>query len=100
VDNNLDVKATRGFAAAGLKFEAYVWVLNLLDARNPVQVYGSSGSATSTRWLDTEDGQNYLTTAAGAGQDGQLLYDLAQNNPNFYTNRAWFRFGNPDQLLA
>ena len=91
--NNLDVKATRGFAAAGLKFEAYVWVLNLLDARNPVQVYGSSGSATSTRWLDTEDGQNYLTTAAGAGQDGQLLYDLAQNNPNFYTNPRLVRFG-------
>jgi outer membrane receptor protein involved in Fe transport len=91
--SNLDVKATRGFGAAGLRFEAYVWVLNLLDARNPVQVYGSSGSATSTRWLDTEDGQAYLQTAAGAGQDGQLLYDLAQNNPNFYTNPRLVRFG-------
>ena len=91
--SNLDLKATKGFGATGLRFEAYVWVLNLLDTRNPIQVYGSSGSATSTGWLDTEDGQTYLQTAADAGRDGQLLYDLAQNNPNFYTNPRLVRFG-------
>ena len=68
-------------------------MLNVLDTRNAVAVYGSSGSATSTGWLDTEDGQTYLQTAADAGQDGQFLYDLAQNNPNLYTNPRLVRFG-------
>ena len=91
--SNLDFKASRGFGAAGLKLEAYVWVLNALDTRNPIIVYGSSGSATSTGWLDTEDGQTYLQAANEAGKDGQLLYDLAQKNPNFYTNPRLVRFG-------
>jgi hypothetical protein len=91
--SNLDFKATRGFAALGLNLEAYVWVLNALDARNPVVVYGSSGSATATGWLDTEDGQTYLQTAAAAGRDGNQLYQLAQNNPNNFTNPRLVRFG-------
>jgi outer membrane receptor protein involved in Fe transport len=91
--SNLDVKATKGFKAAGLTFEAYAWVLNLLDTRNAVNVYGSSGSAASTGWLNTADGQTYVQTAADAGRDGQLLYDLAQNNPNLYTNPRLVRFG-------
>ena len=91
--SNLDVKATKGFAAAGLRFEAYVWVLNVLDTKNAVTVYGSSGSAASTNWLYTEDGQAYLEAAATAGQDGELLYELAQNNPNLYTNPRLVRFG-------
>jgi outer membrane receptor protein involved in Fe transport len=89
--SNLDIKATRGFGAGGLKFEAYVWVLNLLNTVNAIQVYGSSGSAEATRWLDTEDGQAYLQRTAD--QNGQLLYDLAQNNPNFYSNPRLVRFG-------
>ena len=52
-----------------------------------------SGSATSTGWLDTEDGQTYVQTAAAAGRNGQLLYDIAQNNPNQYTNPRLVRFG-------
>jgi hypothetical protein len=91
--NNLDFKATRSFSAAGLGFEAYVWVLNALGTHNPIRVFTSSGSATSTGWLDTEDGQTYLQTAADDGQDGQLLYDLAQNDPSYYSNPRLVRFG-------
>jgi outer membrane receptor protein involved in Fe transport len=91
--SNLDVKGTKGFEAAGLHFEAYVWVLNLLDTKNAISVYGGSGSAASTNWLGSADGQAYLATAAAAGRDGQLLYELAQNNPNFYTNPRLVRFG-------
>jgi outer membrane receptor protein involved in Fe transport len=91
--SNLDVKATRNFGAAGLKFQAYVWVLNVLDSRNAITVYGSSGSSITTGWLDTADGQAYLQSAADDGRDGQFLYNLAQNNPNFYTNPRLVRFG-------
>jgi outer membrane receptor protein involved in Fe transport len=91
--NSVDVKATRGFKVGGLDCEAYVWVLNLFDTRNAVTVYGSSGDAATTGWLDTADGQTYLATAADAGYDGRYLYDLAQNNPNNYTNPRLVRFG-------
>jgi outer membrane receptor protein involved in Fe transport len=91
--SSLDLKASRGFAAIGLNVEAYVWVLNAFDSRNPILVYGSSGSASSTGWLDTADGQTYLQTAAAAGKDGDLLYQLAQNNPNNFTNPRLVRFG-------
>jgi outer membrane receptor protein involved in Fe transport len=91
--SNLDLKASKGFDALGLKMDAYVWVLNLLDTRNPIQVYGSTGSALSTGWLETEDGQAYLAGAGANGRDGQRLYDLAQNNPTYYSNPRLVRFG-------
>jgi len=91
--SDLDIKASRSFSLMGLNCEAYAWVLNVLDTRNSINVYGSTGSASSTGWLFTEDGQNYLATAAAAGRDGQMLYELAQNNPNFYSNPRLVRFG-------
>lgn len=91
--SSLDLKATRGFQVAGLSCEAYVWLLNAFDTKNPVTVYGSSGSSATTNWLDTQDGQTYLQGTADAGYDGRYLYDLAQNNPNNYTNPRLVRFG-------
>lgn len=91
--NSLDLKATRGFQVAGLRCEGYVWLLNAFDTRNPVLVYGSSGSSATTGWLDTADGQTYLASASDAGYDGRYLYELAQNNPNNYTNPRLVRFG-------
>ena len=90
---DLDVKATRSFQLMGFNVEAYAWVLNLLDAHNAINVYGSTGAASSTGWLFTEDGQSYLATAAAAGKDGEGMYQLAQNNPNFYSNPRLVRFG-------
>jgi outer membrane receptor protein involved in Fe transport len=87
--NTLDLKASRGFNFTGLNFEAFAWVLNLFDAENAFQVYSSSGSASTTAWLNTEDGQTYLAGAAEAEQ----LYRFAENNPNLYSNPRLVRFG-------
>jgi outer membrane receptor protein involved in Fe transport len=89
----LDLKADREFHAGGMRLSGYVWVLNLLDARNPIAVYHSSGSATTTGWLDTADGQAYIDNAANHGVDGQKLYQLAENNPLLYSNPRLVRFG-------
>ncbi len=88
--SNLDLKATRGFGLAGLDFEAFVWVLNLLDARNPNTVYTSSGSPFTTGWLNTDDGQAF---ADANGQAAVDTYRLAENNPNLYSNPRLVRFG-------
>jgi hypothetical protein len=77
----------------GLKFEGFVWVLNLFDSRNPIAVFSSTGSAQTTGWLNTEDGQTFIQTAAANGQDGEGLYHLAENSPNLYSNPRLVRFG-------
>ena len=88
---NLDLKATRGFALGHLNMEAFVWALNVLDTRNPVAVYTSTGSTGSTNWLNTEDGQTFISNTAA--QNGEALYHLAENNPNLYSNPRLVRFG-------
>jgi outer membrane receptor protein involved in Fe transport len=89
----LDLKATKGFGMGGLNFDAFVTVLNLFNTRNPVAVYSSSGSPFTTGYLNTQDGQNFVETANNAGLDGELLYRLAENNPNLYSNPRLVRFG-------
>ena len=87
---SLDVKATRDFAISGIGVQAFIWGLNVLNARNAVTVYTSTGTPTSTNWLDTADGQAFL---AKNGDKGQSLYSLASDNPNFFTNPRLVRFG-------
>ena len=89
----LDVKASRGFALGTTKFEGFVWVLNVFDTENPVGVYTSSGSPTTTGWLNTNDGQAYLDNAAAKGKDGLGRYRLAESDPNIFANPRLVRFG-------
>jgi outer membrane receptor protein involved in Fe transport len=91
--SSLDVKASRAFPVRGYRMEAYVWALNVLNARNAIDVYHSSGSPTSTGWLATSDGQAYQQTAQQKGADGAALYQLAENNPTMFTNPRLVRFG-------
>ena len=63
----------------------------MLDNKNPITVYTSTGSPMTTNWLNTEDGQTFVANTAD--QDGARLYDLAQNNPNLYANPRLIRFG-------
>ncbi|MEP7027365.1 MAG: TonB-dependent receptor [Candidatus Eisenbacteria bacterium] len=88
--STIDMKLNKGFQLGSLNFDAYVWVLNLLDRRNAVAVYESSGSAQTTNWLNTEAGQAFL---AQQGAAGQTTYDLAQTNPLLYGNPRLVRFG-------
>lgn len=89
----LDLKATRAFQLGASRFEGFVWVLNVFDTRNPVTVFTSTGSAESDGWLNTNDGQGYLQTAAGKGKDGEALYRLAESDPGMYANPRMVRFG-------
>jgi len=90
---DMDLKATREFHARGLRLEAYAWVLNVLNQKNPTAVYTSSGSPATTDWLGTNEGQGFLSTAAGRGVDGAALYGLAENDPTIYSNPRLVRFG-------
>jgi outer membrane receptor protein involved in Fe transport len=89
----LDLKASRGFNVMRTKFEAFLWVLNVMDTKNPVTVFSSSGSPDATGWLNTNDGQAYLDNAASKGKDGLGRYRLAEADPNLFANPRLVRFG-------
>jgi outer membrane receptor protein involved in Fe transport len=85
----LDLKAVRAFRMGGSKLEVFLWALNVFDSKNPIGVYTSTGSPTSTSYAATETGK----TEIGAVPGGFETYDLAQNNPNLYSNPRLVRFG-------
>src|SRR5262249_10245246 len=89
----LDLKVNRDFSVGNLNLSGFVWVLNLLDRKNPSSVYNSTGSPFTTNFLDTPDGEQFLADAAAKGLDGENLYRLAERNPNFYSNPRLVRFG-------
>lgn len=91
--STLDLKANRGFEVSRINLDAFVWVLNLFDVKNATAVYTSSGSAETTNWLNTTDGEAFLETAASQDVDGLAIYRLAENNPNLYSNPRQVRFG-------
>ena len=88
--STIDMKVNKGFNFGNLNFDAYVWVLNLLDRKNAVAVFESSGSASTTNWLNTQAGQAFL---AQQGSIGAETYELAQSNPALYGNPRLVRFG-------
>jgi len=87
---SVDLKATKGFRVSNMNLSASLWVLNVFDAKNVVDVYHGTGAAASTGFLATASGQAFL---ANNPDDGQALYDLAQNQPGFYSNPRLVRFG-------
>lgn len=89
----VDLKVNRDFRLRNTNMSAYVWVLNLFNRQNPYSVYNSSGSPFTTNFLDTPDGQQFLADASSKGLNGEQLYGLAENNPNFYLNPRLVRFG-------
>jgi hypothetical protein len=91
--SSFDLKATRSFGMLGLNLEGFVWVLNAFDSKNAQTVYTSSGSANTTNFLASPEGQAFVESANAAGLDGQGLYQLAENNPNLYSNPRLVRFG-------
>ncbi|MCC7143922.1 MAG: hypothetical protein IT349_17625, partial [Candidatus Eisenbacteria bacterium] len=84
----VDLKANRGFDLAGLGMDAYVVVQNLLDRRNPVNVYDVTGDVLSTGWLAEPAGEaSYPTPTA------RTFYELKQRNPNNFDTPRTVRFG-------
>ena len=93
----IDMKADKRFSVGGFEFNAYVWVLNLLDRKNIVDVYESSGRPDEANWLVTTDGQKFADTHSevddSSGLTGAQKYALAQEHPQNYGAPRMVRFG-------
>jgi outer membrane receptor protein involved in Fe transport len=84
----VDLKADRTINAGGLNVNAYIWVLNVLNRKNPANVYTSSGVSDETGWLSNPVGERAYSTA-----ELRERYNLAQSNPNNYDVPRMVRFG-------
>ncbi len=77
----IDMKLEKAFVFENFRITPYVWIENLLDADNVVAVYRSTGSPSTTGWLNTEEGKAIITNAGeGYAQD---YASLEKNPANF-----------------
>jgi hypothetical protein len=84
----LDLKANKEIDLGGQNLDVYVWVLNVFDRDNIRTVYTGTGSAESTNFLNTPEGQAAYGTA-----DEQQRYSLAERNPTLHDFGRLVRFG-------
>ncbi len=91
--HSLDLKASRGFGIQNVNLSAYVWVLNALNSDNAVSVFTGTGSALTTGFLNTPDGQASAQNLANNGIDAQRAYQLALQAPGLFGSPRQVRFG-------
>ena len=88
----IDLKLEKSFLVGDLMLTPYLWIENLLDADNPVNVYQSTGDAYSTGWLETQEAKNVAAskkTAANPNGDKYFIEDYKS------LERTPFNFGIP-----
>lgn len=91
----LDLKANKVFHLGNLAFDAYVWVLNVFNTENIVDVYEGSGLADNTGYLATPEAQATAESINSELGDGyyETMYNLRQNDPNNYDMPRQIRLG-------
>ncbi len=86
----LDMKANKTFSFARMNWDIYLWVLNVLDTENAIDVYEGTGEPDNTGWLATAPGQQFLQTY---GEEGLMKYNLKQQTPLNYDTPRQVRLG-------
>jgi len=91
----VDAKLDKTIGIGRQSLNLYVWGLNLFNQDNVYTVYTSSGSALSTNWLETPEGQSFVEGNAGKyGTDGAIeRYQLAERTPLFHGVPRMVRLG-------
>ena len=81
--SQLDMKVDKWFTVAGVDFNAYVWVINMLGSNNVRTVYPQSGEPDTDGYLVTPSGQALVnafpasfTSYYNARVDSPLNYDF------------------------
>ena len=88
-----DFKLTKSWSLAGSDMSAYLWVLNAFDIKNALAVFTGTGSASTTSYLNTDDGRTVANNLTAQGIDPGAAYGLALQNQSLYGNPRMVRFG-------
>lgn len=77
------------------RLKVYLWVNNLLDTRNVVNVYAATGSAEDDGFLSSPLGEQQISEAnsLGSGQSFIDLYSASLQNPNLFSRPRTVRLG-------
>ena len=91
----IDAKLSKTINIGRQNLDLYVWALNIFDRDNVYTVYTSSGSAVTTNWLQTADGQDFVDrNSATYGTEGAIeRYQLAERTPLFHGVPRMVRLG-------
>lgn len=96
---NIDVRIDKTVKIFNAKFNFYVYVQNLLNTKNVLNVYDKTGNAYNDGFLDSPDGQQIITGARYTERFADLYralnYDNRQAAFNVY---GYDLFGAPRQL--
>src|SRR5262249_17684299 len=90
---SLDFRVSKGFNLQNMNISAYALVQNAFDVDNAVNVFTGTGSATTTAFLNTPDGQAAAQNLANEGIDPYAAYSKALQNENLYSQPRTIRFG-------
>lgn len=90
---SLDFKATKRMLVSNLNVDVYAWVINAFDADNVVNVFTGTGSAATTGYLSTPEGQALTADLASKGIDATNAYRLAQQGSALFNTPRTIRFG-------
>ncbi|MDZ7725132.1 MAG: TonB-dependent receptor [candidate division KSB1 bacterium] len=100
---SLDLRLDKSFELAGVDMNVYVWILNVLDTKQPFnrrddrgQSYGSgiyeaTGLPNDNGWLSTADGQNWMSQYEG--DNAENMYRAFINDPNNWETPRQIRLG-------
>ena len=86
----IDAKITRTVPTSKVNLNFYVWILNLLNRKNPIDYYNSTGSPETTGWLVTPNGQEFIDSF---GEKGKIKYLDKERDPTNYNIPRIIRFG-------
>jgi outer membrane receptor protein involved in Fe transport len=93
----LDLKANKMFKIADLNLDFYVWVLNVFDTENAIDVYEGTGDPNNTGWLSTDPGREFIETFSDpdpiTGLTGEEKYQFKQRDPRNYDTPRQIRIG-------
>jgi outer membrane receptor protein involved in Fe transport len=92
----VDLKLNKMFNIGAQTLELYWWTINVFDTENVTTVYTTSGSANSTNWLNTPEGQAWVAAnsdAYGGAEGAAQQYHLAELDPALYGAPRQVRLG-------
>jgi outer membrane receptor protein involved in Fe transport len=93
----IDLKAEKTLKIHQFEVTPYLWIKNLLDRDNVINVWEGTGKANTTGFLETETGRVLVEQLAeptdNSGLSYQEKYELAQQVPTNYAPPRQIMFG-------
>jgi hypothetical protein len=90
---SFDFKLSKGLRWAGMRFSAYVWMLNAFNTNNAIDVYQGTGSPYTTGFLNTDAGHAVADQLRSENIDPNSAYALATQSASLFSIPRTLRFG-------